>query len=461
MGPVNIEFNRQCNAIIGGRGTGKSTILEYLRWGVCDQPPAIDDGEGTGDFQAKRKALVAKTLTALNAIVQVSFSVNGISHTVRRNSQSQELTLKIGSGEYTACSEDDVRSLLPVQAYSQKQLSNVGVRIEELDRLIRAPVRQRLAELEARMDRVASELRNLHISIQRSRSAQKQIDKEELEVQSLEQQAQGIRSKLTGFSPEDQKLIALQPLYQREGEYIQGLIAEDRLTPAAKSGINQLFGDDVNISDADVASWADDEKRAHRDQGPWHYVDIPAEEEKYDAKRDGRESANVIDKINDFAKVLADTGKPKEERADALKFIVHFVGDVHQPLHCAERHDDRGGNAVAVKFLDRKGKANLHMAWDSLILIGHKGKTRNAVYADELSAKITAERAAEWSKGTAEDWANESHAIAAKVIYPAAPPSTQPTTMTDEDIRKYGPIVDVQLQRGGVRLAAILNRLLK
>jgi hypothetical protein len=257
-------------------------------------------------------------------------------------------------------------------------------------------------------------------------------------------------------------LVALLPsiafAWGGDGHQITALIAENRLTPAAKSAIHQLLGNDLNISDADVANWADDEKRAHRDQGPWHYVDIPADVEKYDAKRDRRNGANVIDKIIEFE---ADTSKSKKERADALKFIVHFVSDVHRPLHCAERDNDRGGNAVAVKFLDRKGNANLQMAWDSLILISHKGKTRNAAFADELNAKITAEQAAEWSKGTAEDWPNESHAIATNTIYPAAPPSTQAIAMTEEDVKKYGTLIEVQVQRGGVRLAAILNRTLK
>jgi chromosome segregation protein len=226
MGPINLEFNRQYNAIIGGRGTGKSTILEYLRWGVCDQPPAMDDAEGTGDFQTKRKVLVEKTLTALKAIVQVSFAVNGVTHTVRRNSQTGELTLKIGTGEYTPCSEADIRALLPVQAYSQKQLSNVGVRIEELDRLIRTPIRQQLGDVDNQIKQIAGDLRNLHISIQKNRTAQKQIEKEELEAQSLEQQAQGLRNGLTGFSPEDQSLMGLQPQYEREDELLQGWLRD-------------------------------------------------------------------------------------------------------------------------------------------------------------------------------------------------------------------------------------------
>jgi hypothetical protein len=215
-----------------------------------------------------------------------------------------------------------------------------------------------------------------------------------------------------------------------DGHQITCLIAEDRLTPAAKAAIHKLLGADVNISDAEVASWADVEKRSHRNQGPWHYVDIPADAEKFDAKRDGRGGDNVIDKIEEFEKTLANTSKPKLEREQALRFLVHLVGDVHQPLHCAERDGDKGGNTIKIQFLDRQStKLNLHQAWDSLILLSHKGKTRNADYADALNAKVTTKQAAEWEKGTAEDWANESHAIAAKIIYHDVPETTQPTKL--------------------------------
>jgi hypothetical protein len=246
-----------------------------------------------------------------------------------------------------------------------------------------------------------------------------------------------------------------------DGHQLTCLIAEDRLTPAAKRGIQDLLGADVNISDAEVASWADVIKRAHRNQGPWHYVDIPVDAPRYDAQRDGQNGANVIDKINEYENVLADTTRPKQDREVALRFLVHFVGDIHQPLHCAERDDDAGGNKVNILYLNRAKPVNLHTCWDSLILISHKGKTRSASYAENLNAKITSKQAAEWSKGSAVDWANESHAIAQKVVYHDVPKSTEPAKMEQADIDRYGRIIDEQLQRGGVRLAQLLNRALQ
>lgn len=129
LGPIQIEFNPQYNALIGGRGTGKSTILEYLRWGLCDQLPNPLAEDDLPNYQLRRRVLVEKTLQAVSATVQVGFTVNGIEHVVRRNSKTDELLLKVGKAAFAPCTEVDIRTLLPIQAYSQKQLSNVSVRV--------------------------------------------------------------------------------------------------------------------------------------------------------------------------------------------------------------------------------------------------------------------------------------------------------------------------------------------
>ena len=122
LGPFTIEFNPQYNCLIGGRGTGKSTILEYLRWALCDQPPALTDSEDMSDFHSKRATLIDKTLVPFKSVVTVGFRVNNVPHAVRRNASTQELSLKIGNAAFVKCREDDVRDLLPIRAYSQKQL---------------------------------------------------------------------------------------------------------------------------------------------------------------------------------------------------------------------------------------------------------------------------------------------------------------------------------------------------
>jgi len=165
MGPINIEFSSQFNSIIGGRGTGKSTILEYLRWGLCDEVPSSIDYEDLPSYEAKRDSLIRQTLTALNANVQVNFIVNGVPHSVRRDSTNGELTLKIAGGDFDTCTEQDVRNLLPIQAYSQKQLSNVAIRIEELTRFIRSPIRQQLKNANIQLEQTALQMRSVYSSL--------------------------------------------------------------------------------------------------------------------------------------------------------------------------------------------------------------------------------------------------------------------------------------------------------
>ena len=254
-----------------------------------------------------------------------------------------------------------------------------------------------------------------------------------------------------------------------DGHQLICLIAEDRLTPAAKAGIHALLGNSANISDAEIASWADQVRRERRDTGPWHYVDIPvissttapATQPVFDEARDGDHGNNVVDKITDFENVLKDPKAKKDDKAEALKFLVHFVGDLHQPLHCAERNKDKGGNARLVFFLDRQRAINLHSVWDTAILLNHKGTMRNAIYADKLNSAITPEQAAEWNRGTPTDWANESHDIAVKVVYAGVPIEGPPPKLDQKYVDGAGIVIDRQLQRGGVRLAFILNDIFK
>jgi len=245
-----------------------------------------------------------------------------------------------------------------------------------------------------------------------------------------------------------------------EGHQIVCLIAEDRLTPAAKAGIHQLLGV-ANISDAEIASWADEIRRQRQETAPWHFVDIPTDAKGFDEKRDGQNGNNVVNKIVDFTAVLQNPKATKDARVEALKFLVHFVGDIHQPLHCAERNKDKGGNTRLVFFLDHPKALNLHSVWDSTILVDHKGGVRIAAYAEKLNAAIKPEQADEWAKGTPVDWANESHGVAVSVTYKDVPADGPPPKLNQAYVDTAGKAIDLQLQRAGVRLAMILNDIFK
>lgn len=266
--------------------------------------------------------------------------------------------------------------------------------------------------------------------------------------------------KLTAFAVLSILLLpSLAHAWGGDGHQIVCLIAEDRLTHAAKAAVHDLLGQDGNISDAQIASWADQVRRERKETGPWHYVDVPVEARAFDAAQDGRHGNNVINKIEDFKAVLKDPKSSKPDRTEALKFLVHFVGDLHQPLHCAERNQDKGGNGRLVFFLDRPKALSLHAAWDTTILLDRKGATPVAQYADKLNARITADEAADWAKGTPTEWVNDSHAVAVESVYTGVPADGPPPKLDRKYVEAAGQVIDRQLQRAGVRLAAILNDL--
>jgi type III restriction enzyme len=238
MGPIAVELNPQYNALIGGRGTGKSTILEYLRWVLGDQPitPATDQSD-LPDFQKRRVSLIEKTLAPLDASAQVHFVVNGIVHVVRRYTKDGQLLLRIGGGEFAPCTEADVRNLLPVQAYSQKQLSSVGARADELKRFVDLPVKQQGEAIASRMLDTASKLRRAYETcLSRARVAS-EVCALQLEVTSLEQQLGTLRASLKNVTPEDQVVIQNQALYSEE----------ERLVQAWARGLKSLGDDFADI----------------------------------------------------------------------------------------------------------------------------------------------------------------------------------------------------------------------
>jgi hypothetical protein len=107
-------------------------------------------------------------------------------------------------------------------------------------------------------------------------------------------------------------------------------------------------------------------------------IDAPA----YDANRDGKRGANVIHQILHFEHILADKSATTNDRPKAMKFVVHLVGDIHQPLHCAERDGDKGGNSRLVFFLDQQKATNLHAVWVTSMLRKYIGRAHIADYAD-------------------------------------------------------------------------------
>ena len=206
LGPVDLEINPQYSALIGGRGTGKSTILEYLRWALCDQPPGFTD-ENTPNYQARRSNLIERTLTPFKATVDVRFEVNGVPHVVRRYSENGSLLIKIADDEMRPCTEEDIRTLLPIQAYSQKQLSDVSVRVNELERFVTAPIRSELVRIDRQLSDGERRVRQSYATRLRQRAMAKTVQMHKLEEKSLSEQATALRASLTGLSDEEKEVL--------------------------------------------------------------------------------------------------------------------------------------------------------------------------------------------------------------------------------------------------------------
>jgi hypothetical protein len=237
-----------------------------------------------------------------------------------------------------------------------------------------------------------------------------------------------------------------------EGHQVIALIAQHYMTDAAKAKARELLhGDSIES----VADWADDYSHQRRETEPWHYINTPISALGIDMARDCPQGDCVVAKTEQYIAVLRDSRATPAARAEALKFVVHFVGDLHQPLHVAD-NDDRGGNERSVIFDGHPD--NLHWVWDTGLL-QHAGRDPQEL-AKGLEQIITAQDVAAWDRGTVEDWANEGHLLAISVAYGGLKGETPaPITIPYEERAQI--VVGIQLQKAGVRLAWVLNEALK
>ncbi|NVN43626.1 nuclease [Asaia siamensis] len=266
------------------------------------------------------------------------------------------------------------------------------------------------------------------------------------------------------------------------GHAIVADIAQSRLTPQATSAVTRLLALENHQTLAQVASWPDTIGHVPKDKGglpqtlPWHYVDTDAKFATYDLARDCGNDICVTEKLPEMEKILADPKAAAADRLVALKWIVHLAGDLHQPLHAAERDHDKGGNMVKVSYFgqNRDGHENLHSLWDEGIMDHERHLvvgphysidfTRAREEADRLNAQITPGQAAFWtgdfSAGTVHDsvvkWTDESHALARDVAYGALPAGRK-KDLGEAYTAIAFPVIETRLQQAGVRLADLIN----
>lgn len=242
------------------------------------------------------------------------------------------------------------------------------------------------------------------------------------------------------------------------GHRLVGHVAETGLSPAARAEVDALLqgeADPDKRSLAGISTWADELRGSDPDLGRrsarWHYVNIGEDGCRYEADRHCPAGNCVVGAIDAQAAILADRSRSAAERLQALKFVVHFVGDVHQPMHAGNARD-RGGNDVQLNLRDgtRNGYGtNLHALWDgSLFFSLRESEQRHLRELDKLDITVPAGDA----PGT---WAEESCRIA---VDPSVMPATARVGM--DYVYRWRPVAEERVVIAGRRLAALLNRVL-
>jgi S1/P1 Nuclease len=245
------------------------------------------------------------------------------------------------------------------------------------------------------------------------------------------------------------------------GHRIVAMIAQQNIKPQTRTKIKQILGPNVTL--ASVATYAD----AVRDRFPHtynnHFVDIPKTLNDYVATRDCHEDPEkgdcVLAALERFRGEALNPNESIGRRRFALKFIVHLIGDMHQPLHCSD-DDDRGGNDVKVKWFG--ADANLHRVWDSKII--ENADLSDEDFADTLLVDLTPQEINDLKRGNLLSWALEAHTLARTSAYKNTN-NTELSKDKDADQQKLGSdyydknwaVVDKQLLRGGMRLARVLD----
>ncbi|KFL35804.1 S1/P1 nuclease [Arenimonas donghaensis] len=248
--------------------------------------------------------------------------------------------------------------------------------------------------------------------------------------------------------------------WSRQGHQLVGEVAERQLSPEALAEVRTLLADEPEPSLAGVSTWADEIRAARSPLGElskrWHYINIPGKDCDYMPARDCPEGDCVIGAINAQARVLADRSQPKQARVEALKFLVHFVGDAHQPMHAGHPHD-RGGNNHQLHYTGKgspEGEGtNLHGVWDYWVV--QSAGLDDAAYADRLMALPAPADPALGADNPAQAWALEScRLIQAEALYP------RDRRIGDDYLDQHRPLAEARLRLAGTRLAELLENAL-
>lgn len=253
--------------------------------------------------------------------------------------------------------------------------------------------------------------------------------------------------------------------WSAQGHRLVAAVAETRLSPEARAEVNDLLEGEAVPTLPGIAAWADELRDTDpvlgRRASGWHYINMGEENCEYVAATQCKDGNCVIGALNRQLALLATPSLTREARAQALKFVVHFVGDMHQPLHAGYGHD-RGGNTFQVRY-DNRG-TNLHALWDGGMF--YPLKLDDSQYLERLLALPAPDIGSgqPTAPSTAVEWTIQTCRLAISPgLYPknrkVGFPGMRPR-IDSSYVETYRPVAEAQLRLAGERLAVMLNNVL-
>ena len=258
------------------------------------------------------------------------------------------------------------------------------------------------------------------------------------------------------------------------GHEVTALVAYRHLSPTARAALDAMLASDTDpLTPRDFAgraTWADKYRNAHRETAAWHFVDIEIDQPNLEdacfgfptlppgqLASAGPAQDCVVNKIDEFTVELKSPSTPPAERILALKFLIHFIGDLHQPLHAADHHD-RGGNCIGL-IPPQGAQSNLHAYWDVSVVEAHGHDA--AQIAEQFNARLGLDEIKDWSRGTPRSWAMDTFEVGRHDAYdlPSTPTcqSGGSVSLSPAYLRQAEKDAVTQLLKAAVRLAAVLN----
>jgi len=233
-----------------------------------------------------------------------------------------------------------------------------------------------------------------------------------------------------------------------------GRIAENHLSANAKAAVLALLG---NETLADASTWADEVRSQpeYQQTAPWHFLNLPLglSYPDFEKQVEGMSGDNVYSALQKCEHALGDPGTSRAQQIEALKFIIHFVGDMHQPMHIS-RAEDKGGNTIQLNY--EGNGTNLHSLWDTRLL-EHQGLSD--VQLAEKYDQATPQQIKQWQSDPPLRWIWESYEISSRLY--AEIDAMNSRSIGDAYYEAHIPIVADRIEKAGIRLAGVLNAIFK